>query len=151
MPGSKSSENIYRTTTGLEPWIIPKASALETVLASRSHLCHFCSGGPRRDLFDQLLIPARAFRQPLPQPHEVDLTLLFAAVMERAETGVGLGHHVKRQPCAAAFAIAVPVLELMLAQALDRPGQAVRHGVEQLRAHIVHGVIQQFEINGPFR
>src|ERR1022692_891604 len=107
-------------------------------------------GRPGRDLFNQFLAPRHPFGEPPPQKHEIDLTLLLAAVMEGAEPGARLGHHVQRKPGAIGLAVAVPVFQLVFAQALNGLDEAIRHGVQQLGAQRFYGFIKQRQIYGAF-
>src|ERR1022692_4089069 len=107
-------------------------------------------GRPGRDLLNQFLAPRHPFGEPPPQQHEIHLTLLLAAVMEGAETGARLGHHVQRQPGAIALAVAVPVFQLVFAQALNGLDEAIGHGVQQLGAQRFYGFIQKSQIYGTF-
>ena len=92
-------------------------------------------------------LSTRSFRQPLAELDEIDFAALLRPVVERPEPRIRLGHHVEREPGAVAFAVAVPVLELVLAHALDRLRQAVGHRVEQFRGEVVDGGIEQREID----
>ena len=65
--------------------------------------------------------------------------------MKGAETGAGLGHHVERQPGTIGFAVAVPVFQLVFAQALNGLNQAIRHGVQQVGAQRIDGLIKTIE------
>src|SRR6266542_3633556 len=84
---------------------------------------------PRRNLAHELLAPLRSLGHPLAQAHEIHLARVAVAVVKRAEASVRLRHHVKRQPRAVRFAVAIPVLEFVLAKTLDRLRQTVRHRV----------------------
>src|ERR1019366_9378442 len=107
-------------------------------------------GRPGRDLLNQFLAPRHPFGEPPPQQHEIHLTLLLAAVMEGAETRARLGHHVQRQPGAIALAVAVPVFQLVFAQALNGLDEAIGHGVQQLGAQRFYSFIKQRQIYGTF-
>src|ERR1019366_4400274 len=107
-------------------------------------------GRPGRDLLNQFFAPRHPFGEPPPQQHEIHLTLLLAAVMEGAEAGARLSHHVQRQPRAIGLAVAVPVFQLVFAQALNGLDEAIGHGVEQLGAQRLYGFIQHCQIYGTF-
>ncbi len=90
---------------------------------------------PRHHAFGQLVAPWRVGGERSPQRDEVDLAAgLAGAFVEGAEAGARFGHHVEREPGARVLLVAVPGIELGLAQLLDRLGGAVREGVEQLGA-----------------
>ena len=76
--------------------------------------------------------PGLAGGQFLPQQHEVDLAVVLGPFVEGGEAGARLGHHVQRQPGARVFLVAVPRLELRLAQFLQRLGGAVGEGEQDL-------------------
>ena len=62
-----------------------------------------------------------------PQQQEVGLAARAAALVEGAEAGAALGHHVQPEPGAVRLAVLVPVGELVLAHALDRLREAAGH------------------------
>src|SRR5512146_1381292 len=82
---------------------------------------------PREDFVDQGLRPDRTLGETAAQEQEVGLAAGLAAVVEGAEARASLGHHVEAEPGAVRLLVAVPVLELVLAHALDGLGEASGH------------------------
>src|SRR5690349_23558406 len=89
---------------------------------------------PGLDRVAQRTVPTFARREALAQQHEIDLAIVLAACIERGEARARLGHHVQREPRARVFLVAVPRVELGLAQLLERLGRAVGEREQQLRA-----------------
>src|SRR5947209_8447150 len=101
----------------------------------------------RQHLADQVGVEARAFRDAPAQEHEVDLAIRLLAEVEGREPRRRLGGHVERQPGAVGLAVLVPVLELLLAQALQRLARAVRERVRQAGGGPVHRLVEAGEID----
>src|SRR3974377_1167102 len=70
---------------------------------------------PRNDVGSECVIPGIALCQTAPQQQEIGLTAAFAALVKRAKADSPLRHHVERKPGAVAFAIAIPMFELLFA------------------------------------
>src|ERR1039458_8052893 len=103
---------------------------------------------PGGNLFNQFIAPRHAFRQTPAQQDEIPRPLLLAPVVEGTETGAGLRHHVERQPGTIGFAVAVPVFQLVFAEALYGLGEAVGHGVQQVGGQRIYGLIEKGQVYG---
>src|SRR5690242_9105903 len=92
-------------------------------------------------------VPAIPACEPLPQFDEIDLATPDRPFVEGSKPGLRFRHHVQRQPAAVRLAVPLPVLELLLAQALDRLVQTVGKGVEQLRRPALDRLVETAQID----
>ena len=130
-----------------------RASRSRSSAPSRSS--HACTGattsamvlGPGLDLVVQAADPALAGGQLLTQQHEVDLAVILGACVEGREAAARLGHHVQRQPGTRVFLVAVPGLELGLAQFFERLGGAVGEGQQDLGAQGLDACVEHRQVH----
>ena len=80
--------------------------------------------------------------QPSPQFEEVHLALAAAAAVEGAEAGLRLRRHIQGQPGSVRFLVAVPVLQLVFAERLDRLGEAIGDGVGEPPGEGLHSAVE---------
>ena len=103
----------------------------------------------RHHALGQFIAPLRVGRERAPQGDEVDLAARLARTfIEGTEAGARLRHHVEREPGARILLVAIPCLELGLAQLLDGLRRAIGERVEQLGAKRLDLFIEQAEIDG---
>src|SRR5690242_9199791 len=67
--------------------------------------------------------------------------------MKSSKTRIRLCHHVEREPGAIAFAVLVPMRELVFTQALDSLDETIGHRVKELRAELIDGLVEQAKID----
>src|SRR5208282_295941 len=105
------------------------------------------ASGLRDQAFREILGPGRALGERLPQRDEVDLAMILRPFVEGAESRLRFRHHVEGKPGTRILLVAVPYVELRLAQLLEALGQAFGKGEQELAAELLDLFVEQRKID----